>query len=60
MPLNKETNQTWNHIIVNELLIWIVVRVSEFELQSRNYVPFRANTLGKVMNPLILINPAMG
>ena len=32
--------------------------VSEFILQSRNYVHFRANTLGKGMNPLIL--PAMG
>ena len=32
--------------------------VSEFKLQSRYYVHFRANTLGKVMNPLIL--PAMG
>ena len=32
--------------------------VSEFELQSRYYVHFRANTLGKSMNPLIL--PAMG
>ena len=32
--------------------------VSEFELQSRNYVHFRTNTLGKGMNPLIL--PAMG
>ena len=32
--------------------------VSEFVLQSRYYVPFRANTLGKGMNPLIL--PAMG
>ena len=34
----------------------IVVR--EFVLQSRYYVYFRANTLGKGMNPLIL--PAMG
>ena len=34
----------------------IVVR--EFVLQSRYYVHFRANTLGKGMNPLIL--PAMG
>ena len=34
----------------------IVVR--EFVLQSRYYVHFRANTLGKAMNPLIL--PAMG
>ena len=28
--------------------------VSEFVLQSRYYIHFRANTLGKVMNPLIL------
>ena len=32
--------------------------VREFVLQSRYYVHFRANTLGKGMNPLIL--PAMG
>ena len=32
--------------------------VYEFVLQSRYYVHFRANTLGKGMNPLIL--PAMG
>ena len=32
--------------------------VSEFELQSGYCVHFRANTLGKGMNPLIL--PAMG
>ena len=32
--------------------------VSEFELQLRYYVHFRANTLGKSMNPLILL--AMG
>ena len=30
----------------------------EFELQSRYYVYFRTNTLGKGMNPLIL--PDMG
>ncbi len=30
----------------------------EFVLQSRYYVHFRANTLGKGINPLIL--PAMG
>ena len=29
--------------------------VSEFVRQSRYYVDFRANTLGKVMNPLILL-----
>ena len=27
--------------------------VSEFELQSRYYVHFRTNTLGKGMNPLL-------
>ena len=32
--------------------------LSELELQSRYYIHFRANTLGKGMNPLIL--PAMG
>ena len=32
--------------------------VSEFVLQSRTYVHFRANTLGKGINPFIL--PAMG
>ena len=32
--------------------------VSEFELESRYYVYFRANTLRKGMNPLIL--PAVG
>ena len=32
--------------------------VHEFVLQSRYHVHFRANTLGKGMNPLIL--PAMG
>ena len=29
--------------------------VSEFVFQSRYYVHFRANTLGKSMNPLILL-----
>ena len=32
--------------------------VYEFVLQSRSYVHFRANTLGKGMNPFIL--PGMG
>ena len=32
--------------------------VSEFVLQSHYYVHFQANTLRKVMNPLIL--PAVG
>ena len=34
------------------------IQVSEFVLQSRYYVYFRENTLGKGMNPLIL--QAMG
>ena len=43
-------------VMVNAVDCGIVVR--EFVLQSRYYVHFRANTLGKGMNPLIL--PAMG
>ena len=35
-----------------------VIVVSEFVLQSRDYVHFQANTLGKGRNPLIL--PAIG
>ena len=43
-------------VMVKALDCGIVVR--EFVPQSRYYVHFRANTLGKGMNPLIL--PAMG
>ena len=43
-------------VMVKAMDCGIVVR--EFVLQSRYYVYFRANTLGKGMNPLIL--PAMG
>ena len=43
-------------VMVKAMDCEIVVR--EFVLQSRYYVHFRANTLGKGMNPLIL--PAMG
>ena len=43
-------------VIVKAMDCGIVV--SEFVLQSRYYVHFRANTLGKGMNPLILL--AMG
>ena len=42
-------------VMVKAMDCGIVVR--EFVLQSRYYVHFRANTLGKGMNPLIL--PAM-
>ena len=44
-------------VMVKAMNFGIVVR--EFVLQSRYYVHFRANTLGKGMNPLIL-PPAMG
>ena len=43
-------------VMVKAMDCGIVVR--EFVLQSRYYVHFRANTLGKGMNPLIL--PSMG
>ena len=44
-------------VMVKAMNCGIVLR--EFVLQSRYYVHFRANTLGKGMNPLIL-PPAMG
>ena len=34
------------------------LKVSEFELQLRYYIPFRPNTLGKGMN-LLIPTPAM-
>ena len=43
-------------VMVKAMDYWIVVR--EFVLHLRYYVHFRANTLGKGMDPLIL--PAMG
>ena len=43
-------------VMVKAMHCGIVVR--EFVLQSRYYIHFRANTLGKGMNPLIL-PPAM-
>ena len=43
-------------VMVKAVDCGIVVR--EFVLQSRYYIHFRANTLGKGMNPLIL--PAIG
>ena len=43
-------------VMVKAIDCGIVVR--EFVLQSRYYVHYRANTLGKGMNPFIL--PAMG
>ena len=43
-------------VMVKAIDCGIVVR--ELVLQSRYYIPFWANTLGKGINPLIL--PAMG
>ena len=57
---SKITWHTWGcprGVMVKAMNCRIVVL--EFVLQSRYYVQFRANTLGKGMNPLIL-PPAMG
>ena len=43
-------------VMVKAMVCKIVAR--EFEFESRYYVHFRTNTLGKGMNPFIL--PAMG
>ena len=51
-----DTEQCPRGVVVKAMNCGIVVR--EFVLQSRYYVHFRANTLGKGMNPLIL-PPAM-
>ena len=68
MLMNKETESNLTKIIyikyrrcprgvmAKAMDCGVVVR--EFVFQSRSYIHFRANTLGKVMNPLIL--PAMG
>ena len=40
-----------------DMLDWNIV-LNEFDLQSRYYVHFQANTLAKGVDPLIL--PAMG
>ena len=55
----KESKMNWGcprGVMVKAMDCGIIV--SEFVLQSRYYVHFRANTLGKRMNPIIL--PAMG
>ena len=52
----QKLRQCLRYVMVKALDCGIVAR--EFVLQSRYYVHFRANTLGKGMNPLIL--PAMG
>ena len=54
---NNKLPDTTRGVMVKAMNCGIVVR--EFVLQLRYYVHFRANTLGKGMNPLIL-PPAMG
>ena len=57
--IKKKSQSSLNlkiYVMVKAMDCGIVVR--EFVLQSRYYVHFRANTLGKGMNPLILL--AMG
>ena len=54
--VKTKTNQP-RGVMVKAMNCGIVVR--EFVLQSRYYVHFRTNTLGKGMNHLIL-PPAMG
>ena len=56
---SRQKDEVWNFtftpprgVMVKAMNCGIVVR--EFVLQSRYYVHFRANTLGKGMNPLIL------
>ena len=56
-PYLKMLRRCPRGVMVKAMNCGIVVR--EFVLQSRYYVHFRANTLGKGMNPLIL-PPAMG
>ena len=59
LSLSPSSPQLWGcprGVMVKAMDCGIVV--SEFVLQSRYYVHYRANTLGKGMNPLIL--PAMG
>ena len=53
LPIDKFT---FGDVMVEAMDCGIVV--SEFVLQSRYYIHFRANILGKGMNPLI--PPAMG
>ena len=43
--LLSERVSSWYNVIDYEIL------VSDFELQSHYYIPFRKNTLGKGMNP---------
>ena len=56
VPFIKNTGGCPRGVMVKAMDSGIVIR--EFVLQLRYYVHFRANTLGKCMNPLIL--PAMG
>ena len=56
-PDSKKEGEGCPHCVMVKAMDYGIV-VHEFILQSRYYVHFRANTLGKGMNPPIL--PAMG
>ena len=45
---------------LGSLHVLLDIVVSKFELQSRYYVHFQTNVLGKSMNLLNLLLPAMG
>ena len=56
-----EANLTQERVCLRGLMVKAMdcgIVVSEFEFQSRYYIPFGTNTLRKGMNSLIL--PAMG
>ena len=57
MGNNEKSLRACPHGVMAKALDFRIV-VCEFELQSRHYIHFWANTLGKDMNPLIL--PSMG
>ena len=58
MPLKSKYDKGVLYVIEANILGYNIL-VSDFELQSRYYVHFRANTFGKGMKPLIL-PPSMG
>ena len=56
VPINIKSGESLWGVVARDLDC--ILEVSEFELQSLNYVHFPTNTLEKNMNSLIL--PAMG
>ena len=58
MCKKKPPKKQWGPYGVMAKVLDYGIIVSEFELQSCDYIHFRTNTLGKGMNPLIF--PTMG